>query len=152
VRATVDVAERQEAIDMKYAILIYDENTANPSSEAPPDDVIQAVMDEYFGYSKMLRDRGAFQAGEALQPNPTATTIRASQSGGVTTTDGPFAETKEGLGGFYIVEAADLDEALELGKACPGLKYGAAIEVRPVVEFEADYADRAVERAGATAG
>lgn len=70
---------------------------------------------------------------------------------GVTTTDGPFAETKEGLGGFYVVEAKDLDEALELGKACPGLRYGAAIEVRPVVEFEADYADREVEGSGASA-
>jgi hypothetical protein len=136
---------------MRYAILIYDENTANPSSEPPPPEVMQTVMDEYFGYSKMLRDRGAFQAGEALQPNPTATTIRGDGSGGVTTTDGPFAETKEGLGGFYIVEARDLDEALELGKACPGLKFGASIEVRPVVAFEADYADREVERTGAPA-
>ncbi len=136
---------------MRYAILIYDENTANASTEPPPPEVMQAVMGEYLGYSQMLRDRGKFQAGEALQPNQTATTIRGSQSGAVTTTDGPFAETKEGLGGFYIVEARDLDEALELGKACPGLKYGAAIEVRPVVEFEADYADRDVERAGASA-
>jgi hypothetical protein len=136
---------------MRYAILIYDENTASPSSEPPPPEIIQAVMDDYFNYSKMLRDRGHFQAGDALQPNPTATTIRADQSGGFTTTDGPFAETKEGLGGFYIVEARDLDEALELGKACPGLKYGATIEVRPVVEYEADTADRAVERTGASA-
>jgi hypothetical protein len=136
---------------MRYAILIYDENTANPSAEAPPAEIMQAVMEEYSNYSKMLRDRGYFQAGDALQPNPTATTIRADPSGGLTTTDGPFAETKEGLGGFYIVEAKDLDEALELGKACPGLKFGATIEVRPVVEFEADDADRLVERTGASA-
>lgn len=136
---------------MRYAILIYDENTANPSAEPPPPEIMQAVMDEYSGYSKMLRDRGAFQAGEALQPNPAATTIRGDRQGGFTTTDGPFAETKEGLGGFYIVEARDLDEALGLAKACPGLKYGAAVEVRPVIEYEDDYADRAVERAGASA-
>jgi hypothetical protein len=136
---------------MRYAILIYDENTANPSPEPPPPEVMQQVMDEYFAYSKMLRDRGAFQAGDALQPVQTATTIRGGQSGDVTTTDGPFAETKEALGGFYIVEARDLDEALELGKACPGVKYGASIEVRPVVAFEADEADREVDRSAAPA-
>ncbi len=69
----------------------------------------------------------------------------------MTTTDGPFAETKEALGGFYIVEAKDLDEALELGKACPAVKYGGTVEVRPVMEFEADYADREVDRSAAPA-
>jgi hypothetical protein len=135
---------------MRYAILIYDTESASPSTEPPPPDVLQQVMDEYNAYTKMLRDRGIFQAGEALQPVPTATTIR-QHDGQTTTTDGPFAETKEALGGFYIVEAKDLDEALELGAACPGLKYGSAIEVRPVVEFPADYADRD-ERAAAAAG
>ena len=125
---------------MQYAILIYDENSANPAAEAPPPEVIKQVMDEYFAYSQMLRDRGAFRAGEALQPVQSATTIR-TRDGETTTTDGPFAETKEALGGFYIVEAKDLDEALELGAACPGAKYG-TIEVRPVVEYPADYADR----------
>ena len=119
---------------MQYAILIYDTETANPSSEPPPAEVWQQVMDEYNAYTKMLQDRGAMRAGEALQPVQTATTIR-QQDGQNVTTDGPFAETKEALGGFYIVEARDLDEALELGAACPGLKYGAAIEVRPVIDF-----------------
>lgn len=126
---------------MRYAILIYDTNTANPPAEMPPPEVMQAVMDEYLAYSRMLRERGAFQAGEALQPVQTATTIRAP-NGETTTTDGPFAETKEALGGFYVVDAKDLDEALELGAACPGVKYGASVEVRPVMAFEADYADR----------
>ena len=126
---------------MRYAILIYDTETANPSPEPPPAEVMQQVMDEYFAYSNMLRDRGAFEAGEALQPVQTATTIRGGQTGDVTTTDGPFAETKEALGGFYIVDAKDLDDALELGKACPGVKYGAAIEVRPVMEFPAPDAE-----------
>jgi hypothetical protein len=94
------------------------------------------VMGEYDGYTKMLRDTGKFAAGEALQPVQTATTIRR-QGDGTVTTDGPFAETKEALGGFYIVQARDLDEALELAAACPGLKYGASIEVRPVVDFPA---------------
>lgn len=131
---------------MRYAILIYDTQSASPSAEPPPPEVWQQVMDEYNAYTTMLRDSGAFQAGEALQPVPTATTIR-QQDGRTVTTDGPFAETKEALGGFYIVEAKDLDEALALGAACPGIRYGAAIEVRPVVDFPADYAE-----AGAGAG
>jgi hypothetical protein len=122
---------------MRYAILIYDENTANPPSEPPPAEVIQQVMDEYNAYTQMLKDSGAFLAGEALEPNPTATTIRV-KDGQTVTTDGPFAETKEGLGGFYIVEAKDLDEALDLAAKCPGAKYGGSIEVRPVVHFPAE--------------
>ena len=125
---------------MRYAILIYDENSATPPSEEPPPEVWQQVMDEYNAYTRMLRERGAFQAGEALQPVQTATTVR-QQDGRTTTTDGPFAETKEALGGFYIVEARDLDEALELGAACPGVKYGAAIEVRPVLDYSADFVE-----------
>jgi hypothetical protein len=133
---------------MRYAILIYDTETANPSSEPPPPEVWQQVMDEYNAYTQMLRDRGVYQGGEALQPVQTATTIR-QQGGDTTTTDGPFAETKEALGGFYIVEAKDLDDALELGKACPGLKYGASIEVRPVIDFPADAAEPVASGAGA---
>jgi hypothetical protein len=137
---------------MRYAILIYDTETANPSSEPPPPEVWQQVMDEYNAYTQMLRDRGAYQGGEALQPVQTATTIRGGQGGDITTTDGPFAETKEALGGFYIVEAKDLDEALELGKACPGAKYGAAIEVRPVMEFLAADAEPVASGSGAAQG
>ena len=116
---------------MQYLVLIYSEEPA-----APPDPAqIGAVMEEYNAYSQMLRDRGAFVAGEALQPTQTATTVRV-RDGQTMTTDGPFAETKEALGGFYQVEAKDLDEALQLGAACPGARYG-SIEVRPIVDFEA---------------
>jgi hypothetical protein len=131
---------------MKYAILIYDTNSANPSAEPPPPDVIKQVMDEYNAYTEMLRSSGVFQAGEALQPVQTATTIR-QQDGRNVMTDGPFAETKEALGGFYIVEAKDLDEALALGAACPGVKFGGSIEVRPVVEWPADYAEQGASAA-----
>ena len=72
-------------------------------------------------------------AGEALQPVTTATTVRI-RDGQAMTTDGPFAETKEALGGFYIIEAADLDEALELAAGCPAATYG-SIEVRPIWEY-----------------
>jgi len=120
---------------MRYLILIYDEQTANPSPEPPDPAVWGPVMEEYNAYSQMLRDKGAYVAGEALQPVTTATSIRV-RDGQTMTTDGPFAETKEALGGFYLVEANDLDEALNLGAACPGAKFG-TIEVRPIVDFAA---------------
>ncbi|HUG30077.1 MAG TPA: YciI family protein [Candidatus Limnocylindria bacterium] len=120
---------------MRYLVLIYDANTANPPAEPPDMAVIGPIMAEYNAYSQMLRDRGAYLAGEALQPVTSATTIRV-RDGQTLTTDGPFAETKEALGGFYMIEAKDLDEALALGGACPGAKSG-SIEVRPIVDFEA---------------
>lgn len=120
---------------MRYLILIYDESTANPSPEPPDPAVWEQVMTEYSAYSKMLRDTGAYVGGEALHDVTTATTIRI-RDGQTLTTDGPFAETKEALGGFYLVEAKDLDEALRLGAACPGAKW-ATVEVRPVVDFGA---------------
>ena len=114
---------------MQYLVLIYSEE----STEAPDMERIGAVMEEYNAYSQMLRDKGHYVAGEALQPTATATTVRI-RDGQTLTTDGPFAETKEALGGFYLIEAADLDEALRLGGACPGAKWG-SIEVRPIVDF-----------------
>ena len=77
----------------------------------------------------------------------TATTIR-EQDGQTIITDGPFAETKEGLGGFYLIEAADLDAALALARQCPGVRYG-SIEVRPVVDFEAAEASMSAGAASA---
>ena len=116
---------------MQYLVLIYSEEPA----AAPDPAQIGAVMEEYDAYSQMLRDTGHYVAGEALQPTTTATTVRI-RDGRTLTTDGPFAETKEALGGFYLVEAKDLDEALALGGACPGAKWG-SIEVRPIVDFAA---------------
>jgi hypothetical protein len=116
---------------MQYLVLIYSEEPA----EAPDPAQIGAVMEEYNAYTQMLRDTGHYVSGEALQPTPTATTVRI-RDGRTLTTDGPFAETKEALGGFYLIEAKDLDEALALGGACPGAKWG-SIEVRPIVDFAA---------------
>jgi len=120
---------------MRYLVLIYDEQTANPSPEPPDPATMGPVMEEYNAYSQMLRDKGAYVAGEALQPVTTATSIRV-RDGQTMTTDGPFAETKEALGGFYLIDAKDLDEALQLGGKCPGAKFG-TIEVRPIVDFDA---------------
>jgi hypothetical protein len=119
---------------MRYLVLIYDEQSANPSPEPPDPATWGPVLEEYNAYTKMLRDSGAYVAGEALQPVTTATTIRV-RNGQTMTTDGPFAETKEALGGFYMIDAKDLDEALELGGQCPGAKFG-SIEVRPIVDFD----------------
>ena len=118
---------------MQYLILIYDEGTADPSTIPRDPTASQETHLAYNAYTKMLKDRGAMLAGEALQPVTTATTIRI-RDGETVMTDGPFAETKEALGGFYLVEAADLDEAIKLAAACPGATYG-SIEVRPIVDF-----------------
>jgi hypothetical protein len=127
---------------MQYLILIYDSESANPSPEPPDPAVWGEVMEAYNGYTQMLKDTGVFIAGEALHPVTTATTLRTGADGSIVTTDGPFAETKEALGGFYLVEARDLDAALALGAACPGVRFG-SIEVRPVIDFSGAPADAA---------
>lgn len=115
---------------MQYVLLIY----TDESGEARQNEAEQkAVMDAYFAFTKDIRDRGVYVAGEALHPTSAATTVRV-QNGKTLTTDGPFAETREQLGGFYIVECKDLDEAIEVAAKIPGAKYG-SIEVRPVMVF-----------------
>jgi hypothetical protein len=120
---------------VQYILLIYDEETAHPSPEPPDPAVWGQVMDEYNAFTKDLRDAGVYRAGEALQPNPTATTVRI-RDGKTLMTDGPFAETKEGLGGFYLLECENLDETLAWAAKCPGARYG-SIEVRPIVDLSA---------------
>jgi hypothetical protein len=125
----------QQRWAMQYAVLIYDEGTADPAAYPPNPEDWQRTMGEYNTYTAMLRDRGAYKGGEALEPVTTATTVRV-RDGETVLTDGPFAETKEALGGFYLIEAADLDEAIALAAQCPGARYG-SIEVRPVVDYAA---------------
>ena len=110
---------------MKYALLIY---TTEASREQAPPDVVDRM---YEAYTKFGQEFGPkIQGGEELRPTPTATTVRV-QEDEVVTTDGPFAETKEQLGGFYIVDAQDLDEAIQIAAAIPSASRG-SIEVRPV--------------------
>jgi hypothetical protein len=90
---------------------------------------------EYGAYSKALAEAGLMKAGAPLQPVATATTVRV-RSGKTTTTDGPFAETKEQFGGYYLVECANLDEALKWAAKIPSATYG-SIEVRPVMTLNA---------------
>jgi hypothetical protein len=117
---------------MRYALLIYasEQDWANQSEEQG-----QAQFQEYMAFTKDIVDRGIYQSGEALQPTATATTVRV-RDGETLTTDGPFAETKEQLGGFYVVEAKDLDEAIEIAARIPDVRNG-SIEVRPIMEIDA---------------
>ena len=114
---------------MRYLLLIYtQEPTEVPSAEA-----IAAEMEAYNAFTREVRDRGAMLGGEALHPTTSATTVRV-RDGQTVATDGPFAETKEALGGYYLVEARDLDEAIELAAKIPGARHG-SVEVRPIFEF-----------------
>ncbi|MFT6145176.1 MAG: hypothetical protein ACJAZO_004287 [Myxococcota bacterium] len=112
---------------MQYLVLIYSEDGPNPTPPTPEQ------MKGWFDYTKALKDAGVFMSGEALLPTSTATTIRGMGADAVMT-DGPFAETKETLGGFYMIDCADADEALKWAGLCPGASYG-SIELRPVVQF-----------------
>jgi hypothetical protein len=117
---------------MKYLCLIYDEERkldAMSKSES------EAFMGEYFAFTNQVKESGQYVAGEALQPVKTATTIRV-RDGRLLTTDGPFAETTEQLGGFYMIEARDLNEAIQVAARIPSARIG-SIEIRPVVDFSA---------------
>jgi hypothetical protein len=109
----------------QYVVLIYEDEQGWISGDPA---TIEQGMKDHTAFAGTAGER--LRGGEALQPTSTATTIRKDAGGGFTVTDGPFVETKEVLGGFYIVEAADLDEAIELAKQVPA-PFG-AVEVRPV--------------------
>ncbi len=115
---------------MRYLALIYNDETA--FAKLSPEDN-QQVLTDYFQYTKDGREARVITAGEALQPTHTATTVRV-RGGKITTTDGPFAETKEQLGGFYLLECANLDEAIAWAAKIPGARDG-SVEVRPIAEF-----------------
>jgi hypothetical protein len=114
----------------RYVALIYGDE--NAMANASPEDM-GMMMKAYDEYTRAAQDAGVFVAGEGLQGTATATTVRA-RDGEVSTTDGPFAETKEALGGFYALDCKDLDEAIEWASKIPGARYG-SIEVRPCMEF-----------------
>jgi hypothetical protein len=118
---------------MQYMLLIYD---AENVWRSMPEGERNAMMGEYFAYTEELRRAGAYVAGDPLQPTSSATTVRV-RDGETLTTDGPFAETKEQLGGYYIVEADSLDEALEWARKIPSARLG-SIEVRPIMEIHAE--------------
>jgi hypothetical protein len=124
------VASTQEA-RMRYLLLIYgDESTYGSMSEAD----VQADMQKWWEYDAAIKSAGASSSGEALQPTATATTVR-DDNGSPLVTDGPFAETREQLGGYYVLDVENLDEAIKWAHRCPGIEYG-TIELRPIQEFE----------------
>ena len=116
---------------MQYMLLIYDNEKMWPSMNEKERN---ALMGEYFAFTEELKASGKLIKGDALQPTQTATTVRV-RDGKRLTTDGPFAETKEQLGGYYLVEAKDLDDAMAWAAKIPGARLG-SIEVRPVMKFD----------------
>jgi hypothetical protein len=118
---------------MKYALLIY----PKPGShEALAEDEYAAVNAEYWA----LREDASCLGGAHLQPAEAATTVRYGGGAENLIIDGPFADTKEVLGGYYVLDAANLDDALEFANRIPAVRLGGAVEVRPLVEVPVEYA------------
>ena len=118
---------------MQYLLLIYQNEKV--WADMPEAEQGKAFA-EYMEFSKDIAQKGQMLAGEALQPTSTATTVRV-RDGKTLTTDGPFAETREQLGGFYLVEAKDLDEAIKMAARIPDVRSG-SVEVRPVMPTPKD--------------
>jgi hypothetical protein len=116
---------------MEYLLLIYNSESDGKKMSAAEQG---AIYQAYMTFTKDLTSSGKNKGGNALEPVATATTVRV-RNGKTTVTDGPFAETKEQLGGYYLVEAKDLDEAISIAARIPGAKHG-SIEVRPVMKFD----------------
>jgi hypothetical protein len=121
----------EEARHMQYLLLIY-RNEAELGKMGPTDR--KQMTADYGTYTQSIIQSGHFKAGDGLQPASTATTVRVRE-GKTLTTDGPFAETREQLGGYYLVDAKDLDTALGLAARIPGARTG-SIEVRPVMVYD----------------
>ncbi len=115
---------------MRYMLLIY--NDPAVFADSTREDGARMISD-YFAFTQMIVESGEFVAGDPLQGIDSATTVR-QRGGRVTTTDGPFAETKEVLGGYYLVDCDGLDRALELAALIPGARTG-SVEVRPLQEL-----------------
>jgi hypothetical protein len=143
VRVNAAISRRPtEGAEMKYAFTIYGEESARES--ATPEDM-EATTRAYMAFTQEVQDKGILLAGEGLYPTPTATTVRV-RDGERSVTDGPFAESKEQLGGFYVLDCKDLDEAIEWAAKIPGAQHG-SVEIRPVMVF--DEAGHLVEEATA---
>jgi hypothetical protein len=114
---------------MKYLCLIYDDEK---QWQKFPKDVQDKFMSEYRAFSEGIKKSGQYIGGNQLEPTHSATTVR-TRNGKISTTDGPFMETKEQLGGYYLVEAKDLNDAIQVASRIPSARSG-SIEVRPIVE------------------
>ena len=114
---------------MNYLCLIYSDETMWPRMPKAETD---RIMSEYLDFTAAIQKSGHYVGGNRLQPTQAATTVRIRE-GKLSTTDGPFAETKEQLGGYYLIEAKDLNEAIQVASRIPGARIG-SVEVRPVAE------------------
>jgi hypothetical protein len=117
---------------MKYLLTIYTDESG--FADVTPDDVRQ-VMAAYEAFGREVTEAGAMLGGEGLQPSSTATTVQV-RDGETITSDGPYADTREQLGGYYLLDCRDLDEAIRWAAKIPGAQNG-TIEVRPVMDYEA---------------
>jgi hypothetical protein len=117
---------------MQYMLLIYDSEKV---WEDMPEAERNQMSGEYMKFTQDIKASGHHKAGDALQPVHTATTVRV-RNGKTQTTDGPFAETRETLGGYYLIEAKDLDEATKIAARIPSARVG-SIEIRPVMSYDA---------------
>jgi hypothetical protein len=113
---------------MRYICLIYEQESQWAKMS---DSEKEAIYRDYYKFQDDIKKSGHYVAGEPLEPTHTATTVRV-RNGKAQTTDGPFAETKEQLGGYYLIDAKDLDEAVAIAGRIPGARFG-SIEVRPVM-------------------
>jgi hypothetical protein len=116
---------------MQYLLMIYQNEAESGKMDAA---ARKNVTAEYGAFTQSIIQSGHFKAGDGLQPTSTATTVRV-RDGKTLTTDGPFAETREQLAGYYLVEAKDLDTALAIAARIPGAKTG-SVEVRPVMVYD----------------
>jgi hypothetical protein len=117
---------------MKYALLLY---TDHDEWERTPAETQQRILQEYVALDEVMKAKGILAGGEGLEAVSTATTVRV-RDGKRSVTDGPFAETKEALGGFYVIECENLDEAIEWAAQVPDARQG-SVEIRPVIDYEA---------------
>lgn len=115
---------------MRYLALIY--SAESDPSTVPPEQ-LDTILNAYNEFTASAREAGVMLAGEALQPTSAATTVRV-RDGHTATTDGPFAETREALGGFYMFECRDLDQAISWASRIPGAAFG-SVEIRPILEL-----------------
>ncbi|GAA2690655.1 YciI family protein [Nonomuraea recticatena] len=110
---------------MKYMLLIYSGATTDPA----------CGVEDWMAYDKAVREAGIRVSSESLADLTTATTVTVGPSGERTVTDGPFAETREVLGGYYVIDVPDLDVALDWAARCPGARDGGSVVVRPIADF-----------------
>ena len=116
---------------MQYLLLIYQNQAEYGKIDAATS---KKMLEEYGAFTQSIIQSGNFKGGDRLQPTTTATTVRV-RDGKILTTDGPFAETREQLGGYYLIEAKDLNDAIQVAARIPGARHG-AVEVRPVMEYQ----------------